>query len=40
VAGGDVFGADIARFCASRQIEGDSPIEKGVEAISRFRRWR
>ena len=40
VASGDVFGADIARYVADRHIEGDSPIEKGVEAVSRFRRRR
>jgi hypothetical protein len=37
---GDTFEADIARYAHSRNIHGETPVDAGLNAVSRFRKSR
>jgi hypothetical protein len=35
---GHVYGKDIVRFSLDRELSGASPLERGLQAVSRYRR--
>jgi hypothetical protein len=40
VSRGQTYGSDIWRYSAGRRVEGESPIERGMAAVTRLNRSR
>ena len=39
-ARGETYGSDVARFMQGKTIEAESPIDRGMQAVSRFNKSR